>query len=517
MFRKTALAASLTVSVALFASTAQAAKPLSFEPLWTASNSGSEIGAYDDVNHRVYTTNPEDNSINVIDARSGENLASIALSGAPNSIAFCGAACGGAYVAVAVEGASKQDNGRVQFFNASNGANLGYVETGALPDMLTFTPDGKKVIVANEGEPSDDYDNDPIGSITIIDIARYMEEGSAGVSSQTLSFADFDNQHMALVRAGVRLFGPRASVGQDIEPEYITVSEDSKTAWVALQENNALAVVDLATNRITGIHALGTKNHMARKNSLDASNKDDIEGNLKRWPVKGMYMPDAIANIRYRGKDFIITTNEGDARDYDGYSEEARVKDLTLDPWVFPDADVLQQDENLGRLKTTLSMGDLDADGDFDEIYSYGARSFSIWGPAGQVWDSGNQFAKIVLKDFPQAFAENRSDDKGGEPEAVVVGNIADHQIAFIGLERYSVVLAYDVSNPYCPRYLGGAHNEGDISPEGLMFVPADKSHNGENLLGVVNEVSTTTTFYRIDTNMKKLNKRARCNMPAPR
>jgi YVTN family beta-propeller protein len=482
MFKKTALAASLTASVALFASAAQAAKPLSFDPLWTVSNSGSEIGAYDDVNHRVYTTNPEDDTLNVVDAKTGENLMSVALSGAPNSVVFCGAACGGAYVAVAVEGASKQDNGRVQFFDATTGQSLGYVETGALPDMLTVTPDGKKILVANEGEPNDEYTNDPVGSITIIDVARYMEEGSAGVSSKTLSFADFDDQHMALVRAGVRIFGPGSSVGQDIEPEYITVAEDSKTAWVALQENNALAVIDLEEDRIKAIHALGTKNHMARRNTLDASNKDDIDGNLQRWPVMGMYMPDAIANVRYHGTDFVITTNEGDARDYDGYSEEARVKDLTLDPWAFPDAEELQKDENLGRLKTTLSMGDLDADGDFDEIYSYGARSFSIWGPAGQVWDSGNQFAKIVLRDFPEAFEDGRSDDKGGEPEAVVVGEVAEHQIAFIGLERYSVVLAYDVSNPYCPRYVGGVHNEGDVSPEGLIFVGADTSYNGENL-----------------------------------
>lgn len=513
MRKKRAISAFFGIAASLSSHAVLASKPLTFEHLWTSSSTGAEIGAYDNVNHRVYTTNPKDYALNVIDARDGQALPSIELNGQPNSVAFCGQQCNGAFIAVAVENEDKQAPGCVVFFNATTGEKLGEITVGSLPDMLTFTPDGKKVIVANEGEPNDDYTVDPEGSISIIDISHYASEGPASVETVTLGFAQFNNKQLDLIRSGVRIFGPSATVGQDIEPEYITVAKDSKTAWVSLQENNALAVIDLEEQTILAIHALGSKNHLRKRNTIDASNKDGIDGNRARWPVRGLYMPDAIASYQYAGTEFVITTNEGDARDYDGYSEETRVKDLTLDPWRFPDALELQKDENLGRLKTTTSQGDIDADGDVDEIYAYGARSFSIWGPHGTlVWDSGNQLSKIVLRDFPNAFDDKRSDDKGGEPEAVVIGNLDQRSIAFIGLERYSVVLAYDVSNPYCPRYVGGVHTESDISPEGLMFVSAQQSFNGKNLLGIVNEVSKTTSFHQIDINHKKLNRPSRCS-----
>jgi len=189
-----------------------------------------------------------------------------------------------------------------------------------------------------------------------------------------------------------------------MEPEYIAVSKDSKTAWVGLQENNALAIVDLSSAQVTDVVALGFKDHSRPENAIDASNKDG-KINIATYPVKGMYMPDAITSVTTNNKTYILTANEGDSRDYDGFSEEVRVADLKLDPKAFPNAKELQDKKVLGRLKTTTTMGDTDGDGDFDEIYSYGARSFSVWSAKGElIWDSGNQFAKKMAELRPNDF-----------------------------------------------------------------------------------------------------------------
>lgn len=479
-----------------------AAQPLSFERNWTASSSGAEIGAYAASEQRVFITNPEDNSIDIVDAHTGNPLHSIGVLGSPNSVAYCGETCAFPVIAVAVEGETKQLPGFVRFYRVADYTYLGSVEAGALPDMVTFTPNGRKVLVANEGEPNDAYDNDPEGSITIIDISGYATGGDDAVTVKHLSFSVFNDRAFALVQGGVRIFGPNATVGQDIEPEYITVSDDSKRAWVGLQENNAIAEVDIDNAEIVAVRALGSKRHRRARYAFDASNRDDIDGNFQRWPVRSLYMPDAIAQFTLAGETFIVTANEGNARDYDGFSEEARVADLVLDPEKFPDAELLQADELLGRLKTSLAQGDTDGDGDFDRIYAYGGRSFSIWNEHGaRVYDSGNRFARRVLSDFPEAWDDGRSDDKGGEPEALTIGHIDGRPIAFIGLERYSVVLAYDLSNPQCPRYLGGLNNESDVSPEGLQFISAEQSGRPHNQLLVVNEVSATTSLYSIVLN----------------
>lgn len=503
----------LTAAIALAnVANAAPANPMSFERDWTASTTGAEIGVFAASTKRVFLTNAETNSVDVLNANNGELTHSIDVMGSPNSVAYCGNQCAFPVIAVAVEGETKQLDGYIRFYREADLAYLGSVKAGALPDMVTFTPDGNKVLVANEGEPNDAYDIDPEGSITIIDISAYSTGGSAAVTVEHLSFSKFNDRAFALIEGGVRVFGPNATVGQDIEPEYITVSDDSKRAWVGLQENNAIAEVDIENSEIVAIRALGTKKHRRMNQAFDASNRDDIDGNLQRWPVQSMYMPDAIAQFTAGDQTYIVTANEGDARDYDGYSEEARVADLVLDPEQFPDADLLQADDQLGRLKTTLSQGDTDGDGDFDRIYAYGGRSFSIWDEHGaQVFDSGNAFAKRVLSDFPEAWDDGRSDDKGGEPEALTIGTIDDRPIAFIGLERYSVVLAYDLSNPHCPRYLGGLNHEDDVSPEGLEFISAEQNGGSQDQLLVVNEVSATTSLYSIDVKRNFGRQRGAC------
>ena len=235
-------------------------------------------------------------------------------------------------------------------------------------------------------------------------------------------------------------------------------------------------------------------------------------------------MPDAIKTIEYQGHTFIISANEGDARDYKCYSEETRIGDLTLDPTAFPNTKNLQENENLGRLKTTKANGDTDGDGDVDQLYSYGARSFSIWSAGGQlVYDSGNELEKITAERLPNDFNstndendsfDNRSDDKGSEPEGVEIGIIKSRTYAFIGLERVGGIFIYDVTNPYSPSFVQYINNRdfsfteklsndniagaGDLGPEEMLFIPAEQSPNSSPLLVAGNEVSGTTTIYHI-------------------
>ena len=472
------------------------------------SEQGAEIVAHDPTTQRLFITTGD--TIEIIDISNPANPTKVSeiditsIGGGANSVAVKNG-----IVAVAVEGNSKQDNGKVAFYN-TNGELQSSVTVGALPDMLTFTPDGKKVIVANEGEPNDAYDNDPEGSISIIDIS-----GGVAILTDanvtTAGFTGFNNQKQALIDKGVRIFGPNATVAQDLEPEYIAVSPDGSTAFVTLQENNAVAIVDIANGTVQDVLSLGEKDHSQEGNKLDASNKDD-KIDIKNHPVFGLYQPDAIDSFEVDGKTYYITANEGDARDYDAFSEEARVKDLTLDPTVFPDAATLQQDENLGRLKTTTTLGDTDGDGDVDKIYSYGARSFSVWDDQGQlVFDSGDQIAQITAEKTPELFNANdgiaeefdeRSDDKGAEPESVTVGIIDGKPYGFIGLERAGGgVLVYDLSDPTAPKFNQYIRTEGDIAPEGLQFIAAEDSSNGKPMLVVTNEESNTTTLYDVKPN----------------
>jgi hypothetical protein len=492
----------------------------------------AEIVAHDPRNQRLFAINASAASVDVLDINDPVNptligtIDAAALGASANSVAVHKG-----IVAVAIEADDKQAPGVVAFYDATSLALLNSVTVGALPDMVTFTPNGRYLLVANEGEPDDDYAADPEGSVSVVDL-RF---GVAHAQVRTAGFGAFNGMADALRAKGVRIFGPGASVAQDLEPEYIAVSNDSRRAWVSLQEANALALIDVRRAKVVDILPLGTKDHSQAANALDASNRDDAI-NITTWPVRGMYQPDAIAGYSFRGRTYIVTANEGDSRDYDGYSEEARVKDLVLDPAAFPDAAGLQADENLGRLNITTTLGDSDGDGDYDELYSYGARSFSIRDARGRlVYDSGDDFERITAEALPDDFNSNndendsfdaRSDDKGPEPEGVTVGRIGGHHYAFIGLERVGGIMVYDVTNPYRVSFVDYIDNRdfsvdaqlpddstnplvGDLGPEGLAFIAAKDSPSGKPLLAVGNEVSGTTSVYEIDVEWRRQGKHA--------
>ncbi len=476
--------------------------------------SAAEISAYDANTRRLFVTNAKANTLDVLDLTNPRKLQSLGVidlspyGGGVNSVAVHNGV-----VAVAMEAEDKTAPGSLVLLD-TNGGLINRLTVGALPDMAAFTPDGRYVLVANEGEPNDAYTVDPEGSVSIIDLSA----GAAAATQADVRTAGFSAFNEAEIDPSIRIFGPGASVAQDLEPEYIAISADSATAWVVLQENNALAIIDIANATVTDLKGLGYKDHSVIQNALDASNKDNGI-NLTTWPIWGLYMPDAIASYSYQGETYLVTANEGDARDYDGYSEEVRVKDLTLDPVSFPDAAELQREENLGRLKTTTAHGDIDGDGEHEIIYSYGARSFAIWNQAGElVYDSGSDFERLLADIIPADFNatndenasfDNRSDDKGPEPEGVTVGQVGERTFAFIGLERVGGIMIYDITTPFAPRFVryvttrdfsgdAAAGTAGNLGPEGLLFIPKAQSPAPIPLLIVTNEVSGTTQVFGV-------------------
>ncbi|WP_353932957.1 choice-of-anchor I family protein [Okeanomitos corallinicola TIOX110] len=510
--------------------------PIQLKNIGTVNLNGAEISDFDPKSNRLFVTGELNDQpiLQIVDVSNPNNPTAVdpinlsSFGGGIQSVAVRpGTGTENSIVAVAISANDITDPGKVVFFDAATLTQLAEVTVGALPDMITFTPDGSKLLVANEGEPNEDYTIDPEGSVSIIDVSGEI----ASLNNSNVTTADFTafNDQLDELRAdGVRIFGPNASVAQDLEPEYIAVSPDNQTAFITLQENNAVAVLDIANGTITDVLPLGFKNHSLAGNGLDASDRDDTI-NIQNWPIFGMYQPDGIESFQVDGNTYYITANEGDARirptddnilpapndgEGDIFNEESRIRDLILDPTAFPNAEELQANENLGRLTVTNTLGDTDGDGDFDQLYAYGARSFTIWDEEGQfVYDSGDQIGQITSLLTPDLFNANdgstdefdaRSDNKGAEPESVEIGIIDGVTYGFIGLERAGGgVLVYDLSNPTAPEFIQYIRTEGDVSPEGLKFIAAADSPNSKPLLAVANEFSETVSLYEINPRPK--------------
>jgi len=474
----------------------------------------SEITAYDAVSKRLFVVNGSLGTVDVLDLKdpTAPTLVGVIQVGSLGAAANSVAARGG-IVAVAIEANTRTDPGTVAFYRGPTLQLVSAVTVGALPDMLTFTPDGRQVLVANEGEPNADYTVDPEGSVSIIDVTNINRP-----TVRTAGFGAFNGQRQQLIDAGVRIFGKNnPTVAQDLEPEYVTVSDDGRTAWVALQENNAFAEIDIASATVTKILPFGYKDHSVAGNGLDASDRDGPSNgpavNIRTWPVFGMYQPDGMASYTVGGQTFLVTANEGDARDYGAaFNEESRVNALTLNPTIFSDAvcgGTCKGNSRLGRLTVTTTMGFNPVTEQYDALYAFGARSVTIWTTNAQrVWDSGDDFEQRTktLSYFNANHGDDapdtRSDNKGPEPEDVVLGRLGAKTFAFIGLERLGGVMVYDVTNPYSPAFVTYATSRvthGDRGPEGLHFVPAKDSPNKRPLLIVGHEVSGTTAIYEIE------------------
>lgn len=499
---------------------------LELTPIGTHTNgppynsSAAEIVAHEPATQRLYVVNAQGVRIDVLDIQDPTDPTKLGeLDMSPYGAVVNSVAARNGMLAVAVEAAVKTDPGKVVFFDVD--LNLtGVVTVGALPDMLVFTPNGRYVLVANEGEPNT-YGNfgsetngpsiDPEGSVSIID----LDWGPDHATVRTANFRAFNG---AALDPSIRIYGPNASVAQDLEPEYITISADSKTAWVTCQENNAIATIDIRGARVTKLTGLGFKDHSLPGNGLDASDQDGGI-NIANWPLLGVYMPDAIASYKAGGQTYLVMANEGDTRVWPGYNEEVRISSLTLDPTVFPNAADLQSSNKLGRLTITKANLDSDGDGDVDVLYSLGGRSFSIRTATGAlVFDSGDQFEQLTAFVNPTNFnashtsnsRDSRSSSKGPEPEGLTIGKVYGRTLAFIGFERVGGIAVYDITNPYAPEFVDYINfrnfanpfdfaTAGDLGPEGLTFIHADDSPNDKPLLVVANEISGSTTIFEIN------------------
>lgn len=464
----------------------------------------------------MVTVNALDNTVDLVDL---SDPASPVLAGRVDMSPYGGGVNSvdvhGRTVVAAVEAEVKTDPGQIVFLDL-DGAVIDTAPAGALPDMVTFSPDGRYVVVANEGEPSDDYSIDPEGSVTVVTTRPGADGLRRPARVRQVGFRAFDEgawRH-GQIDQGVRVFGPGASVSQDLEPEYVAVSPSAGVAYVTLQENNAVATVHLATGAVVRIDSLTARDYV-KGDGLDPSDRDDAIA-IANHPVIGLPMPDAIAALETGGRRYYVTANEGDAREWGDFEEPVRIgdDDYVLDPTDFPDAEELKEDDVLGRLNATIASGDTDGDGDVDRITTFGTRSFSIWDArtGRRVFDSGADFERITAAANPEFFNSNndadnfdsRSDDKGPEPEAVTVGEVDGRTYAFVGLERVGGIAVYDVTNPASarfvqytnPRTFDGSVGP-DSGPEGLELVPAAAAPGGRPLLLVSNEVTGTVTVYR--------------------
>lgn len=506
--------------------------------------SGAEIVAFDAASKRAFVVNAFSGKVDVLelmDPAQPKWLFAIDVSdiGADaNSVAVKQGR-----VAIAVAARIKTDPGYVAFYNVQ-GQRQSVVEVGALPDAVTFSPDGRYLLVANEGEPNDDYAIDPEGSVSIIDISGEVASLKQ-THVRTADFRSFNGREDELRARGVRIYGPGSTAAQDFEPEWIEVTSDSRTAYVCLQENNAVARVDISTATVSQVMQLGFKDWSARGQwsgqGFDASDRDG-GANLRHWPVFGMFQPDTVKLIEVDGATYLIGANEGDAREWGNWSEEARVAKLRLDPVAFPDAAELQKPENLGRLVVTTTMGvanDCDPSARemnateacvYNALYAFGGRSMAIWRVTEDslelVYDTGSQMEETTAQLHPKYFnadhqdqerqLDKRSTSKGPEPEGMAVGMIDGRTYAFVGLERVGGIMVYDVTNPLETKFIQyintrdfaigedatADHTQADLGSEGLCFVPGSESPDaqGRPLLIVGNEVSGTTAVFVIET-----------------
>ena len=520
-------------------------------------NSAAEIPTYCQETERVFVVNAESGRVDVFgldDDGSLTKAGSIDAAGelahgmgAVNSVSVSGGT-----LAVAVEAGVRTDTGRVAFYDTESLNLKGSVEAGALPDMVTFTPNGQWVLVANEGEPNEDYTIDPEGTVTVVDVRNGFDQPN----TRTVTFRDWNSngkyakQIPELKKRGLRIFGHvstsddlkkkrPATFAQDVEPEWIAVDHESRFAYVCLQEVNAVAEIDIADATVCRIIPLGYKNFGAAGNGIDASDKDDHIDIRPRSGLFGILQPDTVRIYQQNGKRLLVTANEGDSRvrptsddTVPGLEEGAIFQDeASLEDWPTVGTQFEKQtsDTELGRLKLVRDLvdGHLDEKGRPTRLFAFGGRSFSIIDltTGDIVFDSGDDFEQITAQQFPEFFnvsndsvrKEKRSRSKGPEPEGLVLGTIGQRTYAFIGLERIGGIMVYDITQPESSKHVGYFNNRrfdvsatlgdgtanpeaGDSGIEGLIFVPAEKSPTATNLIVVGNETSGTTTVWEVLT-----------------
>ena len=473
----------------------------------------AEISAYMPETRSLFVVGGEKimEIVDVADPVNPKVKQAVALPGGASSVTV-----NGNFVAVSLLANPEWKRGQVQVMRYDGNLQiLGTFDVCYQPDMITFTPDGKNLLVACEGSPDAEFREDPEGGIAILSIGEGTSWKSPSIA--VAGFAELDSA--ALMAQGVRRTGTQGFV-RSLEPEYITVSDDSRTAWVSLQENNAIAVVDIAAKKVTDVYPLGFVDHAIPGFGLDVKSNSRIE--IENYPLRGLRQPDGISAFTVGGRPFIATANEGaPVNDYKAWTDVSTLPMLLqqkrLDPKVFNDAFVSElANLSVSSLESCDAVPDKQANGLCPYAYTFGSRSMSIFdGSTGAlIWDSGDMLERTIAKVAPDFFnwnskkkklkMDSRSEDKGCEPENVTVGEVGGKRYAFVGLERTSAIVVFDITdvgkshNP-SPKIVDFYLNPVDRGPEGVLFIPAEKSPvKGTALLVVGYEYNKTLTIFKV-------------------
>ena len=455
-------------------SAAQAAATYNISKEWSFTHSGSgylaEIPAYDAITNTLWVAGVS--GVDVLNASTGSLMQHIDTSayGNINSVSIKNG-----LAAFAIENTTRSNAGVVKLFDTTTkslASGTNSFTVGALPDMVTFTPDGSKILVANEGTPdAGNYGtrignstprnfgpatNDPVGSVSIIDVASRTVTATA-----TFNGVPTSGSHI------------RTNTGMDFEPEYIAVNADGSKAYVTLQEANAIGILDLQTNQFTNVVGLGAKDFNEKGNTIDPRDREPV-GQFGNYNVKGLYMPDGIEAYSAGGKTYLVMANEGDYREDDLDKDRASTLGVTGD---------------LSRLQVSLT------DSTATDLYVAGARSFSIRDANGAlVYDSGDILDKEAA--LRGIYDDGRSDDKGVEPEGVELFTLGGRTIAAVGLERTlsAAIALFDITDPTKVSFIDMIVSEGDKAPEGLVAF----EFGGKSYLAFANEETNTTSLYHI-------------------
>ncbi len=503
---------------------------------------GAEIPAYHVGSKRLFATNGARNTIDVYDIKDPTKPVRVnRVELKPYGTDVTSVAAGKDVIVAAVHRAENFSASGVPTTPTgvlvvmdSNGNVLSSPDLkGVLPDSVTFTPSGEIALVAIEGQPvcakddvsttaneATDYSKavDPEGGVSIVDLATPKDP--------KVSFVSFSKFGVAEMRAkGLALSKVVNSVSKDFEPEYIVALNDDK-AYVTIQEANGLGVLDVASKDWIEIRkAQETK---LSNVAMDTSDRDSGKGPRNYQNVVGAGQPDAITGFKIGAGDYLITANEGDAREYSCLNDDLRGSSLKVDGRRFPEWKTLSSSAELGRSKVNPNAGDKDGDGDIDTIHLRGSRSMTIFRNGVPIWDSGELLEKIQIEALGVAningshslssdkstvnfVGQDRSDDKGSEPEGVAAGKVGDSRIAVLGLERMSALVVFDVTTPRSPQFVKWmqmlpitatpAAQATAWSPEGVIFIPAEKSPNGKALFITSYELSGSLTIHQIEKN----------------
>lgn len=504
-----------------------------------AGEGGAEIPTYHHRSNRLFTTNGADNTIDVYDLSNPSSpklVNSISLDEYGDSITSVAAGRRVVVAAIAKDetfdatGKPTVYSGSLVVMNTSGSVISSIELDGVLPDSVTFAPDEQTALVAIEAElvcamdnpatadvdESEDYSlaNDAAGQVVIVDLSNPAKPTKKNVG--------FDSITVAEARAkGLAVSSVVNDFAKDVEPEYVA-AVNNDLAYVTLQEANGIAAIDINSGELLEIFSAGFSDRS--KVGIDPSNRDDSDELEYFDNVFGANQPDTIATFGIHLDNYWVTANEGDAREYSCLDDDDRAKDLTLDSAAFPTAAQLQLDENLGRAKVDPNLGDIDGDGSHEQIYLRGGRSMSIYKNGELAFDTGELIAKEMKKITGELLlngqfeidgdnvvydASSRADDKGGEPEGIAIGTTGERRIAVLGLERFSALLFFDITDPSAPTLISWEQMQPLAatpvaeskawSPEGIVFVPANQSPNGKNLVITSYEMSGTLSIHQID------------------